>query len=501
VRLPFPERIPLLYVICFAAVLCVAQLLEGTTAVFALCSFVFIFIAAVAFNLAGGFTRPSGSYVFFYAVLGIIVGLCWKAILAEPADSNLTFPIVTIEVYLVGICAMLAAVFISRKLVTKRALLGTMLTEANTQNATVGCMITGLLLILANIFVPHDSGSVLSAIGQIDRFLPLAIIIGVRHQIKKTGGARSFGWAVILSMAVSMAIGLITFSKEGMFTPLLCWVVAACSMRYRLVPYQIIGGLLFALFTFQFLVPYSQYGREYRSTSLSQSISSSISLLSNLGYVRQQYEDTERDEDVTVGYYNTPQGFFDRLQMISIDDALIGLTEQGHVFGLYPVWSNFENLIPHFLWPNKPRLYWGTVYAHEIGGLLPEDDTTTGISFTPTAEAFHLARWLGLLVVAPVLWIMLFTIFDSLCGDTRKSPWGLLVMALFAHSAPESGLSGPIYMMGYGSFSIIIAALFTSYVLPIVGTLLVGPENRTVRRTSRVRSVARRISDARSIQA
>ena len=88
-----------------------------------------------------------------------------------------------------------------------------------------------------------------------------------------------------------------------------------------------------------------------------------------------------------------------------MDDALINITEQGQVFGISPIWASFSNLIPHFLWPSKPRLYYGTLYAQEIGGLLSEDDTTTGISFSPTAEAFHMARWIGVLIVAPIVWI------------------------------------------------------------------------------------------------
>jgi hypothetical protein len=228
-------------------------------------------------------------------------------------------------------------------------------------------------------------------------------------------------------------------------------------------------------------------------------LSTSISLLSNLGYVREQYLATEADsfEDRRSGYFNTPQGFFDRLQLVAMDDAIINITERGQVYGLYPIFAYFENLIPHFFWPDKPRLNYATMYAQEIGGILPEDDTTTGISFTPSAEGFHLARWTGLLLVAPILWIMLFTVFDSLCGDARKSPWGLLAIPLFAHTAPEGGLGGVIYMLGLGSFSIVFAAYTAAYLMPIIGTLVVGPEKAVIRRrglrTAIPGSISRRI--------
>ncbi len=499
-RLPFPERIPLYYVFCFATLLCTAQLLQGTSGLFAFCAFLFILIAAATFNLAGGFTRPSGAYVFFFAVLGVIVGLFWKAVIGEPADSNLEVPLVTIRVYLAGICAMFAAVYVSRKLTPKRAFLGAILTQQNLQNATIGCMVTGIFIAVLDTVIPHQDGSMLSALAQVDRFLPMAIILGVIYQIRKSGGTTSINLPILISFGVIFLNGAVNFSKEGLLTPFFCWIVAACSLRYRLSLYQVVGGIRAGLFIFQFLVPYSQYGRAFKTTSLSDNFNTSISLLSDLEFVRQQNEilQAESHEEIGVAYYNTPQGFFDRLQMIAMDDALNNITEQGSVFGMSPIWASFANLVPHFFWPDKPRLYYGTMYAQEIGGLIPEDDTTTGISFTPAAEAFHLERWVGVLVVAPIIWIMLFTLFDSLCGDTTKSPWGLLVIPIFAHSAPEAGLYGAIYLLGNGAVGIVFAALASSYVMPIIGTLLAGPENIAIRRAARVRSVSRRLPPIRS---
>jgi len=132
-------------------------------------------------------------------------------------------------------------------------------------------------------------------------------------------------------------------------------------------------------------------------------------------------------EDRVQGYFNTPQGFFDRLQMISIDDALNNHTQQFGTYGILPVIQSFENLIPRFIWPDKPPLLSGNTYAHEVG-LLAEADTSTGVSFSSTAVAFHLLGWPGIFLLAPAIWLLLFTIFDSLCGDVRKAPWGLLVM-------------------------------------------------------------------------
>jgi hypothetical protein len=494
VRIPYPERIPLQYAIAFATLLSAFQLYQGTNPFFSLYSFLFIAIAAIAFNLAGGFTRPSGAYVFFYAVLAVILGLCWKAILGEAADSHLLLPLLTMKVFLGGITAMLGAVFISRRLTAKRPLLGRMVTDSNIQNATVGCMVTGLVLTAVLTFVPRQSGSILSSLAQINRFLPMAMMLGVIHQIRRSGGTSSINLPVLISGTVMFIGGLFSFSKEGIFTPIVCWLIAVGSQRYKLKLYQVIGLILVAIFMVRYLVPYSQYGRNYRSEtgSITEEAAIAISFLADLDNVRQKSAANAADEfeNEAQGYYNTPQGLFDRLQMISVDDALIDLTERKGAFGYAPIVNGFANFIPHVFWPNKPSIGYGNVYAHQLGGLT-DDDTTTGISFSPSGEGYHIDRWVGVLILAPVLWIMLFTLFDSLCGTVRETPWGLLVIALFSHSAPEGMLGGVIYMLGFSAFSIVVAAFSATYLMPLLGTLFKGPERITLQRSAPIGSKQR----------
>ena len=446
----------------------------------------------MAFNVVGGFTRPSGSYIFAYAVLGVIVGLCWKAVLGEAADTNLSAPQLTIEVFLGGICSVLVAAYISRKLTTKKALLGALIEPKRMLNATMGCMLVGIFLRVLIAVFPPENGTILSALQQVDRFLPMALIIGVIYQIRKTGGRSTVNLPVFLSFTILFANGVLGFTKEGMLTPFFCWLIAASSMRYRVSLIQVSSGILVGVFVFLYLVPYSQYGRDFASRSFSENFSNSITLLSELGQVREKYKEQEAADAAVqqIRYFNKPQGFFDRLQMLSMDDALINVTAQGHVFGLSPVWAEFANLVPRAFWPNKPRLYYGDLYADEIGGIISEGDVTTGVSFSPSGEGFHMARWLGVLLVAPILWIMLFTLFDSLCGDVRQAPWGLLVIPVFSHGAPEGGLGGVIYLLGYGAIAVLFAALVASYLMPIVGTLIAGPEAITLRRANRIRAAS-----------
>ena len=493
-RLPFPVHIPLQYVVTFAAVLFGLQLMQGTKASFAICSFLFIVVSGLTFNVAGGFSRPSGAYVFFYATLAAIVGLCWKAVLGEPADSNLVAPLLTMQVFLGSMVAMLGAVFLSRKLTVRRPLLAELVNDSNLQNATVGCMVTGLVVGLILAVLPHEGGSFLSALAQINRFLPMALILGVIHQMRRTGGRSAVSIPVLVSGGAIMFTGLSGFSKEGIFTPLACWFVAAGSQGYRLSRTQIAGFVLVIFLMFRYLVPYSQYGRNFTADTFWERVEVSVRLLGSLEEVRETYKASNEEAYLIrkQGYFNTPQGFADRLQMVSVDDGLIDQTERTGTFGVSPLIVGFQNLVPHFVWRDKPVIGFGNLYAHELGGL-PDDDYTTGISFSPSGEAYHMSGWLGVFILAPLMWILLFVIFDSLCGDTRTSPWGLLMVAYFSHMAPEGMLSGITYTIGYVSFAVIVAALSAAYVMPIFGTLMKGPEAISLRRIAAVRSVPRRV--------
>lgn len=493
----------MVYALIFAGVLVLLQQVQGTAFTFSVLCALFILVATLTFNLAGGLTRASGGYVFFYSVLGVLVGLVGKAVLGERADSNLLQPNTTMAVFFGGICGMLVAVYVSRRLTRRRALLQNVVPPERMQDATIGCMVAGIGIYLILAIGGYQSGSVLSALGQINRFLPLSIILGVTHQIRKSGGSSSLSVPVIIvSLAMFIFYGLFGFSKEGMLTPVLCWGVAAGAQRYRITLPQMVAFGVASTFFLYYLVPYTQDGRNYRSEGgvLSENIHVSLDLLTHLDLVRDRYKATQAFAATQEGSgYFTQSAFLDRLQMISVDDRLIDVTERGEVFGLTPILVDFENLVPHFFWPNKPTPFFGNAFAHEIGGL-SEDDTTTGISFSPSGEAYHLAKWTGVLIVAPLVWILLFVTVDSLCGDVRRSPWGLLVIALFGHVAPEGMLDGAIYTFGYGSLSIIFGALTSAYAMPLLGRIATGSRTRWDLGRVVVRPLPKRVSTLKPSQ-
>lgn len=476
-RIPFPERVPLNRVAIFAVVLFLLQQLERTSLYFSVGCTAFILISALAFNAAGGLTRAAGAYVFFYSTLVVIVGICYKAFLGEPAQSNLVDPKTDIEVYIAGISAMYAAVIVSRRFARRSALMQNLISGTKLYRSSVGCIVVGALGGFAIALLGSSAGPLISAFAQFNQLIPLGIVAGVMYEIRRSGGTRTLNLPVAIAIAYYFFVyGIIGFSKQGMLTPLVCWALPAFAARVRLSVLQIAACCVTVFVVFQYLVPYAQYGRKFMepNQSIKQRVDIAIRLIEHPSQTRQDYEDEYADQ---AQYYNTQQGFWDRLQFVSVDDGLNNITDQGRVYGLLPIQLAALNVVPHIFWKDKPEVNFGIRYSHEITGIEDtEDNTNIGISFSPTAEAYHMDKWRGVLVVAPLIWFVLFFVLDSLLGDLRTTPWGLLALALISHIAPEGALTGAIYLVTVGVEILIFCAFFAAWVAPLFGDAVLGPQ-------------------------
>jgi hypothetical protein len=477
VRIPFPTRFTGRQTFLFTVLLLMGQLLVGTDLTFALLSSAYVIIFVLAFNAAGGMNFASGAFIFFNGFLTAILGLCFKCFLLVPGEKNLVSPLETMTIYCAGMGGMGVAVFLSSRIRPRSGLLAGFSAGPALKQAAVGCLVLGIGLQLLPTSISFQAGSVSSALNQLNHFVQMAIILGTTYAVKSSDGKRSSNWIVWTGIAWTFFLGVLTFSKEGMFIGSFAWLISAAALRFNFSKKQLCGFAVAMFLTGYFLVPFSQYGRTFRTedTSRSVALAAALPLLLHPEVTRQLYEENISTSEFKGAphFYDTDEGLLEREQMLAYDDAIITYTDQGNVFGLSPVYTSFINVIPHFLWPDKPGVYSGNEYGRELG-VINEDDVTTGISFSPTGDAYHEAKWFGILVVEPIVMFLLFFVMDTLSGDIRFSPWGLLPIALAAHIAPEGLLQGAIYLMTYGSLAQITVALLARYILPLASRLLTG---------------------------
>jgi hypothetical protein len=469
-------------------VLFAVQQLEHTQLIFSALVFFFILISTMAFNFAGGFSRPSGAYIFWFVTLVVLIGVIWKAVLGEAAETNLEMPVETMVAYNASVVAMLIGALLTRRFTRRSKGIGGLLQSEriNLEYASLGCMAFAILMIPAAAILPSSSGSLVNIIYRLNLTFPLGVILGVLSTIRRTGGRHSINLLTAAAMVFMFIFGgLLTFSKQGLFAPMVCWLIPACCARYRLGLRHIIVLIGFGVFAVTVLAPFSEVARATAPDNggVYDRVVFAISLLSNPSKLRKDAgvgeTVTRADNGMRGGYYNNNEGLFDRLTMMPIDSALIAYTERGHLMGVDPMVQNFENWFPHFILPNKVVPVGGNYYAHEIGGLLAADDFSTGISFSPTSELFHWEGWFGLVVLGPALWGLLFLVSDYISGDLRIYPWGLILILIFGHVAPELGIGGAINFVWLGSATVIAVALFSTQIAPILGSFFAGQPNET----------------------
>lgn len=474
----------------FALVLFGVQQLEHTELLFSVLTVTFIAISTLAFNAAGGFSRPSGAYIFWFVTLAGLIGLVWKAVLGEPAQTNLEMPDVTIAAYNASVVAMLAAVLLTRRWTRRSTGIGGLLHSESVDLglASLGCMAFAVLLIPLGSILPSGGGSLLSIVYRLNLSFPLGIILGVLHTIRRTNGRHSLNLLTFSAMAYIFITGLATYSKQDLFTPLVCWLIPACCARYTLRFRHIVTISTFTFLAFYILTPLSEVGRAVvpENYSTMQRVMFSVTLMSHPTDLRKQAAGEPIDRSIIGmrgGYYDSSQGLFDRLTMMPIDSGLIAYSERGHYLGFQPVIDSMENWFPHFILPNKVLPVNGNYYAHEIGGLLAAEDFSTGISFSPASELFHWEGWFGFFVLGPFLWGILFFVSDLVSGDLRMYPWGLILVLIFAHVAPEMGIGGAIGFVWLGNVSVLAVALFSTQIAPILGALFAGQASPTAEKS------------------
>jgi hypothetical protein len=488
VRLSLPTRVPLSKAFVFAALFFCVQQIEHTGLFFSLLYFAFLILSVVAFNIAGGFTRVAGAYIFWYATLIVIFGVTWKAVVGEAADSHLFAPLLDMALYTASMMMLLLVTLVNKKIDLRSMGVGGGFStaELNYTGAGLGCLIVWYGILYADVLFGQAPGGIVSALVQVNVFGPLGLILGTIGAIKDSGGRRSTNSITIFAFCLMGYWGLLSFSKQAMLTPMICWVVGAFYSRLKVRFVHVVAMAVMAVVSFGFISPLSA------SRDLAENLDSAqrATLVMYLATHRSVLEAHVKGNEAVVGengvgeWYDKPQGsLIERLSMIPPDDALVAYSAQGHYEGIAPVVEYFTQLTPHFIRPDKGYgVYSGNHYAHEMGYGLSADDFSTGISFSPVGEAYHCEGWGGIFWLLPVIWILLFSSVDFVVGDMTKYPWGLMVVVGFAHLVPEQLLGGMIYFLAYGNFGMLLAIIVVTRIAPILGALFMG---RTVSPPSR----------------
>ena len=222
-RLPYPTRININHVLIVAVLLLFAQLLDGTDPVFAFLACLTMVFSAIAFNVLDGLATTSGAFVFFLAIPTFLILLFLKVFTWEPTNRHFEQPMITITATAIGWAGILAAAGLSRRFSTRRNFVHfTARDLENLKNTSAGLLVIGLFSqILLTNYNTGGTGTIWTALNQLNIFIPMATILATYYEICISRGTRSMNWIVIVSIFYVAGFGFIAASKQGMYTPVL----------------------------------------------------------------------------------------------------------------------------------------------------------------------------------------------------------------------------------------------------------------------------------------
>ena len=378
--------------------------MDGTDAIFAVLATMAMVFSALAFNILDGLTTTSGAFVFFLAIPTFVIPIFVKVFTWEPTNRHFEQPMITITATAIGWAGILAAAGLSRRFSTRRNFVHfTVRDLENLKNTSAGLLVIGLFSqILLTNFNTGGTGTVWTALSQLNIFIPMATILATYYEICISRGTRSMNWIVIVSIFYVAGFGFIAASKQGMYTPFLSYFLVCAALEYRFRPLQVIAMLVWLAFAIGFLFPWAQYARaSTRQSTLTGTVDATIKLLKNPATIPAMYswysDSLKKNEDINqvALCYDHPHGLLDRESLICQDDRLIQLTQHTGPVGFSYLVDGFEMVIPHFLWPSRVSLSLGNIYGRDTDEAGAED-FATAVAFAPIGDAYRELGWSGI---------------------------------------------------------------------------------------------------------
>ena len=476
-RIPYPERIPYSWATVVAGALFAIIVWQGTAVEWAICFFCFFMLAVTGVNLGGGMYRPVGAYICFNAVLTLILGVVGKIVLREPADSNLLAPMHLIEVYMVGMASICFAALIDYLFRPRRSLLTRWFPVVSLRKMYIGVLVVGIGM---NLYWMSDPviapGTFTSALRYTDELLPFGVVLGVMYTVRTSNGKRSMNFLLLFVITLMTLEGLLLYSKQGLFMGTFAWVLGVGLTRFRLKAIHLITLGVLGFLMVHYAVTVVQAGKNLdRGTHPIENIAPTWDMLMRTSELRQQNEPDGIGDRQDVQYYNQEEGLLDRLQMVGIDDLLIAETDRDGFIGYGPMEQGWVSIVPHVIWKDKPNAYYGNYYAHQLD-LLADGDDTTGVSFSPSADAYKQGGFFGGIVVMETTCLsIVFLMFSIIAGDVRDHPVAMVLVLSVAHVAPEGAVAGAINQLLF-AVAILGIGFFARFVTPILTSAVTPPE-------------------------
>jgi len=487
-RIPFPKYIPLRPLIVFLTVMLFFQLVEGTDAVFALLMIVAQVAAIAAFNILGGMTHMSGAFCFFALLPNVTVPELTHMILGQPGDFNLEHPIMTAGVCAVFFSGVMGAAWLTSLAKPVEPLLDRIpfsILELRIIAAIAAVYGVAVNFAVLRLNGPLPDGTLIAALYHFcPDMLAIAVILATYVRLNTTNGRSCMSWYIGILLVLTVLPGLLNAQKEGMLTPILCWllVVAASGHRFSRVGVLALLGAVAVLWSFVF--PFSTNARF--PVRQAETVADKVGLI--FAYIQDpnQFPDaiSYADSSEEFGTQSSKVNIVRRYSLLKSIDMLVGADLKAGYTSIDRYLPILISVVPHALWPDRPDIIHSNELGHKAGFPMSEDDEETGIAIGSPALYFDIGGWLALMIYPIICFLLFFYATIRLIGRTTAGIWALVPIGTEAHI---SSVASPAAMFGLvvqflGMFFFAVAILkLTGYLMQSLLSRSVAIQETTIR--------------------
>jgi hypothetical protein len=468
-RIPFPKSIPLRPLLVFLSLVLLIQLIEGTDPEFAVLMLMAQVAAAVAFNRLGGMTHMAGAFCAFAILPNVTIPELTHLLFGQPGDYKLVHPLETAGVCaLFYLCVMISALVVS-SISHPQPLFDRIpfsLLEMRIVSGIASVLATAILAASLASNEPAENGSFLAAAHQLfPALVAISVMLSTYVRLKSTDGRSAMNWYVATLLVLAEIPGILGASKEGMLTPIFCWLIVVAAFGHR---FSRAGTLLlfgFATVIWVVVYPFSQNARF--PVREAETLSAKVDMIVLYFRDPSQFPDVNEESDGSGGFGTASSkiGIINRVSTLNSIDMLIGGDRS---FGFTPIERYapvLYTVIPHAIWPDKPTAISTNELGHKAGFPMADDDTTTGIAIGTPALFFDLGGWLALPVYSILGFTAFFFVSRRIVGSSLAGIWGLVPVGTEANGAPNCSLGT---LFGFSVF--FLGTLFmTVALLKIIG--------------------------------
>ncbi len=303
-----------------------------------------------------------GALLIFLVVFRYVgFPLVGKLMFGQPLDSNLSQPLGSFLVVLLGVLAYLAALKLASIVQVGKRILRPVLDSHRLRQLSIFAAAVGVWANLAVALRMGEQYTGITVANFFVAFLHLALITAVASALVRSKGRRGWDAWVIAIVMMEIAFALARNSRMALFETFLSYLMTMIAFNGRINWRQSTALGLIILSITLFLTPVMLQVRSDRSElSWIERIGATVGAVANWREAMAAFEAKQELQErlgFYLTYYGAPENTLERMSLINhVDVMKSGVDRAGRV-GVEDLQLALERAMPRLIAPDKPREY------------------------------------------------------------------------------------------------------------------------------------------------